>query len=78
MDEPGILGVDFLRAYHCYWDWGRDTLEIDGDVIKCRVPVLDEIPTVSIYVARSYTIPPQSEMIIEGEIKGALNELEWV
>ena len=39
VDEPGILGRDFLRVNRCYWDWERNTLEVDGDVIKCRVPV---------------------------------------
>jgi hypothetical protein len=75
VSEPGILGIDFLRKYRCYWDWGRNTLEIDGEEIKCRVPVLEEIPSVEVYASKNYTVPPQTEMIIEGELHGKLNSV---
>ena len=71
VEEEGILGKDFLRANRCYWNWEQNTLEIDGNELKCRVPLLKDIPAVDVKAVKSYTIPAQTEMIIEGTLIGA-------
>ena len=44
-------------------------LEIDGREIKCRVPLLSEVPTVEVKAVKSYSIPARTEMVIEGRIE---------
>ena len=63
-----MLGRDFLRRHRCYWNWEHEVLEIDGREIKCRVPLLSEIPTVEVKAVKSYSIPARTEMVIEGRI----------
>lgn len=70
VQEEGILGKDFLRANRCYWNWEQNTLEIDGQEIKCRVPLIKDIPAADVKALKSYTIPAQTEMIIEGVVVG--------
>jgi hypothetical protein len=71
IEEEGILGKDFLRENRCYWNWEQNTLEIDGDEIKCRIPLLKDIPALNVKAVRSYTIPAKTEMIIEGVLVSA-------
>ena len=68
--DVGVLGRDFLRTHRCYWNWEANTLEIDGQEIKCRVPVIAEEPTIEVKAVRSYVIPARTEMVIEGTIAG--------
>ena len=70
IDNAGVLGRDFLRTHRCYWNWEANTLEIDGQEIKCRVPVIAEEPTIEVKAVRSYVIPARTEMVIEGTIAG--------
>ena len=70
IDDAGVLGRDFLRTHRCYWNWEANTLEIDGQEIKCRVPVIAEEPTIEVKAVRSYVIPARTEMVIEGTIAG--------
>lgn len=70
VEDEGVLGKDFLSKHRCYWNWEQKTLEIDGNEIKCRVPLINDIPAVDIKAVRSYTVPPQSEIIIEGALVG--------
>ena len=44
-------------------------LEIDGQEIKCRVPLLSEVPTVEVKAVKSYSIPARTEMVIKGRIE---------
>jgi hypothetical protein len=50
--EEGVFGKDFLRKYRCYWNWEQNMLEIDGQEIKCRVPVIEEIPEIDVKAMR--------------------------
>ena len=38
-------------------NWEHEVLEIDGREIKCRVPLLSEVPTVEVKAVKSYSIP---------------------
>ena len=69
IEDEGVLGRDFLRRHRCYWNWEHDVLEIDGQEIKCRVPLLSEVPTVEVKAVKSYSIPARTEMVIEGRIE---------
>ena len=70
IDDAGVLGRDFLRTYRCYWNWEHNVLDIDGQEIKCRVPVTSDVPTVNVQAPKSYFIPANSEMIVQGTIVG--------
>ena len=68
IEDEGVLGRDFLRRHRCYWNWEHEVLEIDGREVKCRVPLLSEVPTVEVKAVKSYSIPARTEMVIEGRI----------
>ena len=59
---------DFLRANRCQWNWEHNVLEIDGQEIRCRVPLLHDIPTEEVRAVKTYVIPARTEMVIEGQL----------
>ena len=63
-----MLGRDFLRANRCQWNWEHNVLEVDGQEIRCRVPLLNDIPTEDVRAVRTCVIPARTEMVIEGQI----------
>ena len=65
--DEGVLGRDFLRANRCQWNWEHNVLEIDGQEIRCRVPLLHDIPTEEVRAVKTYVIPARTEMVIEGQ-----------
>ena len=44
IEDEGVLGRDFLRANRCQWNWEHNVLEVNGQEIRCRVPLLNDIP----------------------------------
>ena len=66
--DEGVLGRDFLRANRCQWNWEHNVLEIDGQEIRCRVPLLHDIPTEEVRAVKTYVIPARTEMVIEGQL----------
>ena len=67
-DVQGILGVDFLDQNEAGIHFAKQSLEILGENIKLE----KESSTICarIKVARRITIPPSSEVLVEGYIEG--------
>ena len=68
IEDEGVLGRDFLRANRCQWNWEHNVLEVDGQEIRCRVPLLNDIPTEDVRAVRTCVIPARTEMVIEGQL----------
>ena len=63
-----VIGMDFLGRHHGILDIGAKTLSLNGFMFPCKTE--EDFPDiVRVIITDTQTIPPQSEMILEGHLK---------
>ena len=73
IEAAGVLGYDFLYNNSVDINIRKGSLIINGTVFKCELE--SQIPSAfRIGTVETVTIPPNSEMIIQGRIHGELRE----
>lgn len=77
VDAPAVIGYDFLFKHECDIDVRKGLLTIGGNIMKCqRESQLPKIFRVS--ASETVVIPPFSEAIIKGNIKGDMSHIQQV
>lgn len=77
IDAQMILGFDFLREHNCQLHIGEGTLTctlVDQKLV-CDT-VSDQSSVFKVSIQETLSIPPRSEMIIEGKVHPNLNDKE--
>ncbi|XP_052722158.1 uncharacterized protein LOC128193025 [Crassostrea angulata] len=72
IDAQMILGFDFLSEHNCQLHLGEGTLTLGDQRLVCDT-VSDQSSVFKISVQETLSIPPRSEMIIEGKVHQNLN-----
>ena len=75
IENEGILGMDFLKAYQCGLVLTRQIMKIHGEEILCFSNSRNVQPTCCrLAVLKPTEIPPESEMIVSGYTKGIIDK----
>ena len=75
IENGGILGMDFLKAYQCDLVLTRQIMKINGEDILCFANSRNVQPTCCrVAVLEPTEIPPESEMIVSGYTKGIIDK----
>lgn len=75
IDAQMILGFDFLREHNCQLHLGEGTLTLGDQKLVCDIDS-DQSSVFKISIQETLSIPPRSEMIIEGKVHPNLNDKE--
>ena len=74
IDSSGVLGYDFLYENAASIISQDGSLVLNGDMIQCELE--SELPSVfRVTLSEIVTIPPNSEIIVQGKINDKLNNL---
>ena len=75
IENEGILGMDFLKAYQCDLVLTRQIMKINGEEILCFANSRNVQPTCCrVAVLEPTEILPESEMIVSGYTKGIIDK----
>lgn len=69
VEAPVILGFDFLQNHNCVLDAAQGTLSVDGEMLTCT-PENKMSLVFRVALAETVIVPPESEMILPGNIQG--------
>ena len=73
IEDPCILGLDFLNNHNCIFDLPKLTMEVDGMNVSLRMPRDKQtVQTFRITVKKNVRIPPKSEAIVQCYREGDL------
>ena len=75
IENEGIIGLDFLKEHNCDLMLTQSCLKISNEKIRCFANSRDAQPTCCrIVVTKHCTIPPETEMLIEGHPAGVIDK----
>ena len=75
IEKKGIIGLDFLKEHNCDLMLTQSCLKISNEKIRCFANSRDAQPTCCrIIVTKHCTIPPETEMLIEGHPAGVIDK----
>ena len=75
IENEGIIGLDFLKEHNFDLMLTQSCLKISNEKIRCFANSRDAQPTCCrIIVTKHCTIPPETEMLIEGHPAGVIDK----